>query len=66
MYGKASNMVRCGRDVKGVPCAGMIEIPLGEKGVCPKCGHVTGLGQYHAERGRIVTKQAVVGLDRWR
>lgn len=67
MYGQASDMVRCGRDVKGVPCPGMIEIPLGGKGQCPKCGRVCGLGEYHAERGRIVTKgQDVSPLAGWK
>ena len=66
MMGRSINMVRCYRDVKGLPCPGMIEIPVGDKGVCPKCGRVTGLGEYYAERGRITVKDPVRGLDKWR
>jgi len=64
--GKNIHVVRCGQDVKGVPCPGMIDIPQGDKGVCPKCGRVTGLGAYYAERGRIVIKEPPQGLKAWR
>jgi len=56
MFGKNVNMVRCVRDVNGKQCGGMISIEQGEKGVCPKCGLVCGLAEYHVERGKVQNK----------
>ncbi len=56
VFGKNINVVRCVRLKDGRPCGGMIEIVQGEKGVCPKCGLVCGLAEYHVERGKVQNK----------
>jgi hypothetical protein len=59
VYGTASYMVRCLAHPEGKPCEGMIDIPLGGKGQCPKCGAVRGLHEYRAEHGKIRVKSPV-------
>ena len=56
MFGQSINMVRCVRERDGKACGGMISIPQGDKGVCPKCGAVCGLAEYHVERGKVRNK----------
>lgn len=57
--GQVSYMVRCLGQHQGKDCAGMIDIPLGGKGQCPKCGTVRGLNEYWAEHGKIRVKSPV-------
>lgn len=49
-------MVRCEREIDGKQCGGMIAIPPGEKGVCPKCGRVCGLADSRLVQGDLRNK----------
>ena len=56
MFGKNIHVVRCVREIEGRPCRGMIEIPQGDKGVCPQCGAVVALADHYALKSKIQHK----------